>query len=148
MIYVETSAFVPLQELQASDSVLLFTLSTENSLDVFVLNPCPLKNFWGWPWPAGGWPQTLDWRDTSGPPGIVGKPRRLSAGCYKALTNQPEGRRRSLGCMEVQQRQEAPGLCRAMLAPPLALSLPLLSVQLFYYADDKIHLQSSLQERN
>lgn len=43
MLYVvgelnETSAFVSFQKLQASDSGLLFTLSTENRLDMFVLN--------------------------------------------------------------------------------------------------------------
>lgn len=43
----ETSAFVSFQELQASDSGLLFTLSTESSLDMFVLNLCPFKNFGG-----------------------------------------------------------------------------------------------------
>lgn len=41
---------------------------------------------------------------------IVGKSRRPSASRYKAaLTNQPEGRRRSWGCMEDHQGQEARG---------------------------------------
>lgn len=52
MIYIagelnETSAFVSFQKLQASGSGLLFTLSTENSLGLFELNLCPLKNIEG-----------------------------------------------------------------------------------------------------
>lgn len=43
----ETSACVSFQKLQASDSGLLFTLSTENRLDMFVLNLRPFKNFGG-----------------------------------------------------------------------------------------------------
>lgn len=71
----EMKLALSLQELRASDSVLSFTLSTENRLDMFVLNLCPRKNF------GGGHGRRVadlgpDWRDTSGPPGIVGKPRR------------------------------------------------------------------------
>lgn len=106
----ETSAFVSFQELQASDSGLLFTLSTESSLDMFVLNLCPFKNFGGGH--ARRAPDLRLWTGGRpvGPWGLWGKPQRPPAGRYKAtLTNQPEGRRRSRGCMEDHWGQEAWG---------------------------------------
>jgi len=70
----ETSAIFPFQQLQASDSVLLFTPSTENSLDMFVLNLCPLKNFGGGHSRQAADLRGLVWSDTSGSPKIVGRP--------------------------------------------------------------------------
>ena len=70
-------------------------------------------------------------------PRIVGKPRRPSAGRYKApLTNLPEGRRRSDGCMEENQGQEARGYSE--------LPLPWLSTltfSMFTNVGEKIHFQ-------
>lgn len=63
---------------------IIHSLHWEQLGRVFVESVPPWK-FWGWPWPAGGWPHTLDWRDTSGPRGKWVNPVGLQLPATKPL---------------------------------------------------------------
>lgn len=106
----ETSTFFSFQKSQASHRSLLYMpLHWEQLGNVYVKFLAP-KNLKGWPWPVGRLTSHSGLERYQRALRSVGKSRRPSASRYKAaLTNQPEGRRRSWGCMEDHQGQEARG---------------------------------------
>lgn len=81
----ETSTFFSFQKSQASHRSLLYMpLHWEQLGNVYVKFLAP-KNLKGWPWPVGGWPHTLDWRDTRGPWGVWVNPGGLQLAATKLL---------------------------------------------------------------